>query len=148
VGYLLASCINLTLVPDTPTTWRSLFWTGSGISLFAAAVRAVLPESEVFLRANAIDKARGTDAPNKTKIFIKETKTMLRGHWLLCIYAVLLMTGFHFLAHGSQDLYPTYLQISKGFTAHNATMATIIGNCGSIAGEPLEDSSVNISAVV
>ena len=33
------------------------------------------------------------------------------------------------MSHGSQDLYPTYLQSSKGFSAHNATVATIIGNC-------------------
>jgi len=45
-----------------------------------------------------------------------------------------LMTGFNFLSHGSQDLYPTYLQASKGFSAHDATVATIIGNCGAIAG--------------
>jgi len=38
------------------------------------------------------------------------------------------------LSHGSQDLYPTYLEVSKGFSTHNATIATIIGNCGAIAG--------------
>ncbi|CAL1712690.1 unnamed protein product [Somion occarium] len=112
VGYLLAAVINLQLVPDVAAGWRALFWTGAGISLFAAFIRMILPESEIFLRAKAIEKT----------------------HWLLCIYAVLLMTGFNFLSHGSQDLYPTYLQQSKGFTDHNATVATIIGNCGAIAG--------------
>lgn len=38
-------------------------------------------------------------------------------------------SGFNFLSHGSQDLYPTYLQQSKNFSAHDATVATIIGNC-------------------
>ena len=38
-------------------------------------------------------------------------------------------TGFNFLSHGSQDLYPTYLTNAKLFTDHNATVATIIGNC-------------------
>jgi len=46
----------------------------------------------------------------------------------------LLMTGFNFLSHGSQDLYPTYLQASKNFSPHNSTVATIIGNCGAVAG--------------
>lgn len=41
--------------------------------------------------------------------------------------------GFNFLSHGSQDLYPTYLEKSKGFSNHAATVATIIGNCGAIA---------------
>jgi len=134
VGYLLAAVINLRLVPETATTWRSLFWTASGISLFAAAIRAVLPESQVFLRAKAAEKARGVSTKGKTKIFLRELKAMLKAHWLLCIYAVLLMTGFNFLSHGSQDLYPTYLQTSKNFSASDSTVATIIGNCGAIAG--------------
>jgi len=134
VGYLLAAIINLFLVPEVKPGWRALFWTGSGISLFAAVVRALLPESEVFLRAKEAEKARGTDTTHKTKIFIRETKAMLKKHWLLCIYAVLLMTGFNFLSHGSQDLFPTYLEQSKGFSAHDATVATIIGNVGAISG--------------
>ena len=94
VGYLLAAVINLTLVPETSVGWRSLFWTASGISMFAAFIRLLLPESEVFLRAKAAEAARGGAQPaNKTKVFLKETKKMLRKHWLLCIYAVLLMTG-------------------------------------------------------
>ncbi|KAG5652225.1 hypothetical protein H0H81_005767 [Sphagnurus paluster] len=93
VGYLLAACINLKLVPHTKTTWRTLFWAASGISMFAAVVRAVLPESQVFLRAKELEKARGTDTSKKTKVFIQESKAMLKQHWLLCVYAVLLMTG-------------------------------------------------------
>jgi MFS transporter, SHS family, lactate transporter len=46
LGYLLAAIINLFLVPEVSAGWRALFWTGSGISLFAAAVRALLPESK------------------------------------------------------------------------------------------------------
>ncbi|KAK7451730.1 hypothetical protein VKT23_012409 [Stygiomarasmius scandens] len=141
VGYLIAAVINLTLVPDKTEAlngegWRSLFWLASGISLVAAIIRALLPESEVFLRAKAEAKARGNGAStgNKTRIFLHETGKMLRQHWLLCIYAVLLMTGFNFLSHGSQDLYPTYMKDSKGFDDHHATVATIIGNCGAIAG--------------
>ncbi|KAI0667769.1 MFS general substrate transporter [Trametes maxima] len=134
VGYLLAAVINLTLVPETAATWRSLFWTASGISAFAAFIRFLLPESDVFLRAKAAERARGGSTSKKTRIFLHETWVMLKSHWLLCIYAVLLMTGFNFLSHGSQDLYPTYLTNAKLFTDHDATIATIIGNCGAIAG--------------
>ncbi|KAF5341471.1 hypothetical protein D9758_013940 [Tetrapyrgos nigripes] len=192
VGYLIAAVIDLTLVPDKDAAlngdgWRSLFWLASGISLFAAGMRALLPESAVFIKAKADAAARGANTKNKTKVFLRETGKMLKTHWLLCIYAVLLMTGFNFLSHGSQcirsfiftfmnhciftffpffasrssrsrilfqgswvhgymgtmghgtlwsdrDLYPTYLKDSKGFTDHQATVATIIGNCGAIAG--------------
>lgn len=95
VGYLLAACINLRLVPETSSTWRTLFWCASGISAFAAFVRACLPESAYFLRAKAAERALGVERTpsEKTKIFLKETGAMLKAHWLLCIYAVLLMTG-------------------------------------------------------
>jgi SHS family lactate transporter-like MFS transporter len=134
VGYLLAACVNLKLVPAVSPGWRVLFFTSAGISAFAAVVRACLPESEVFVRAKAAERARGYSTTNKSKVFLHETWVMLKTHWLLVIYAVLLMTGFNFLSHGSQDLYPTYLQTSKGFTPFNATVATIIGNCGAIVG--------------
>jgi len=58
----------------------------------------------------------------------------LKLHWGRCIYAVLLMSGFNFLSHGSQDLYPTYLETSKGFSAHDASISTIIGTLGAISG--------------
>ncbi|KAF5335377.1 hypothetical protein D9611_011749 [Ephemerocybe angulata] len=136
MGYLLAACINLKLVPAVPAGWRALFFTAAGISLFAAGVRALLPESEYFLKAKAEERAKGLERTTgeKSRIFLKETGVMLKTHWMLCIYAVLLMTGFNFLSHGSQDLYPTYLQTSKNFTPHDSTIATIIGNCGAISG--------------
>ena len=93
VGYLIAAVINLTLVPETHSSWRALFWTAAGLSAFSAAVRVVLPESEVFERAKAHQRASGASTSRKTKIFIHETGAMLKKHWLLCIYAVLLMTG-------------------------------------------------------
>ena len=93
VGYLIAAVINLYLVPNTSLGWRSLFYTAAAISFFAAILRALLPESEVFLRARAVEKANGANTKGKTKIFLRETKKMLKAHWLLCIYAVLLMTG-------------------------------------------------------
>ncbi|KAJ7438896.1 major facilitator superfamily domain-containing protein [Mycena galericulata] len=96
VGYLIAAVISLELVPEVSQGWRSLFWVASGISLFVAILRLLLPESTPFLRA--------------------------------CFPSAAPVTGgFTFLSHGSQDLYPTYLQKTKGFTAHSATIATIIG---------------------
>ncbi|KIK65072.1 hypothetical protein GYMLUDRAFT_56537 [Collybiopsis luxurians FD-317 M1] len=141
VGYLIAAVINLFLVPEQSHSWRALFWTAAGISAFAAFIRLCLPESKIFLKAREDAKLREQErlgyragGAEKTKIFVRETGKMLRHHWKLCIYACLLMTGFNFFSHGSQDLFPTYIQTTKGFSAHDATVMTIIGNCGAIAG--------------
>jgi SHS family lactate transporter-like MFS transporter len=88
----------------------------------------------VFLRAQEERRGQAEKASgSKTRVFFHEIGQMLKNHWRLSIYAVLLMAGFNFLSHGSQDLYPTYLQASKGFSKFDATVATIIGNCGAIA---------------
>ena len=130
-GSTIAAVINLYLVPRT--TWRALFWTASGISAFAAVFRALLPESEFFLRARREkqEELEGERPPqSKTRIFSHGVKQMLKGHWLRCIYIMMLVAGLSFLGHGSKDLYPTYLQVDKRFTRFDATVATIIGDCG------------------
>lgn len=95
MGYLLAACINLKLVPAVEEGWRALFWAASGITFFVAIIRAVVPESEVFLKAKEEQRKRGDTrtTSEKSKIFVKELGSMLKQHWLLCIYAVLLMSG-------------------------------------------------------
>ena len=92
----IIAVVNLTVVPHSSHSWRSLFWVAAGITFFAACLRAVLPESEIFLRAKEErqrTEGKGVSAANKTRIFLREAKTMLKQHWVLCIYAVLLMTG-------------------------------------------------------
>ncbi|KZV71549.1 carboxylic acid transporter [Peniophora sp. CONT] len=133
-GYLVAAVINIFLVPTVSVGWRALFWTSAGMSLFAAVVRAFLPESDVFLRAKAAQRASGTTSASRSKIFIHETCFMIKSHWILSIYTVVLMAGFSFFSHGSLDLYPTFLQQSQGFSPHNANVATIIATCGAVIG--------------
>ncbi|EDR02608.1 uncharacterized protein LACBIDRAFT_143239, partial [Laccaria bicolor S238N-H82] len=133
-GYLIAALVSLFIVPHATQGWRVMFWTACGISFTTACLRALLPESEYVLRAREVERYGGTDTSKKTKAFIKDVKEMLKQHWALCIYAVLLMAGFNFLSHGSQDLYPTYLETTKGFTPHDAIIATIFGNLVSSPG--------------
>jgi MFS transporter, SHS family, lactate transporter len=95
LGYLIAAVINLYLVPHT--SWRALFWTSAGVSAFTAFLRILTPESAFFLQARDAERHRiaqdGAPRKNKTRIFIRETKAMLKNHWKLFIYAALLMAG-------------------------------------------------------
>lgn len=114
-----------------------LFYIAAGISLFAALVRLALPESTYF--QERVDAARASgetqmSSSDKTKTMFKEAGRAVKLHWARCIWAICFMTGMNFFSHGSQDLYPRILEGSKGQSAHNATIATIIGNCGAIAG--------------
>jgi SHS family lactate transporter-like MFS transporter len=62
------------------------------------------------------------------------TLAVLKSHWRLGIYAVLLMTAFNFFSHGTQDLYPTFLQVQHGFAPHEVGLIAVIYNIGAIIG--------------
>lgn len=47
------------------------------------------------------------------------------------------MSGFNFLAHGSQDLYPTFLGNQLKFSTGLVTITTIVSNCGALVGGSL-----------
>jgi SHS family lactate transporter-like MFS transporter len=62
------------------------------------------------------------------------TLQTLGKHWRLAVYAIVLMTAFNFLSHGTQDIYPTFLQVQHGFDAHVTGTIAIIYNVGAICG--------------
>lgn len=47
---------------------------------------------------------------------------------------VLLMAGFNFMSHGSQDLYPTMLTNQYNFSADAVTVTQVVANLGAICG--------------
>lgn len=108
-GYLLATAFARGLVDTTSHTWRPLYWFGAGPPVLIIIFRLCLPETDTFIERQRIRNAG--DSVGKT--FIAEGKVALKKHWLILIYLVLLMAGFNFMSHGSQDLYPTLLENGK-----------------------------------
>ena len=58
----------------------------------------------------------------------------LGSNWPRLLYVVILMTGFNFFSHGTQDLYPTFLKAQHHFSPALVSTLTIVGNLGAIAG--------------
>lgn len=92
-GYLLATAFARALVNTTPYGWRPLFWFGACPPVLIIIFRLLLPETVAFNERQAVRTANG----NIGKAFIKEGKVVLKRHWLLLIYLVLLMAGFNFM---------------------------------------------------
>jgi MFS transporter, SHS family, lactate transporter len=44
------------------------------------------------------------------------------------------MTAFNFFSHGTQDLYPTFLQVQHKMTPHEVSLIAVIYNIGAIIG--------------
>jgi len=50
------------------------------------------------------------------------------------LFLVLLMFGFNSFSHGTQDLYPTFLQNNHGFSPHTTGLIGVIYNVGALLG--------------
>ena len=104
------------------------------------AFRLCLPETDTFIERQRVRAA----GDNVGKTFLKEGKVALKRHWKLLGYLVLLMAGFNFMSHGSQDLYPTMLQNQYNFNADRVTVTQICANLGAMTGGTLVGYSSQI----
>lgn len=129
-GYLLATAFARALVNTTSHGWRPLYWFGAGPPVLIILFRLCLPETQTFRDRMRVREEQGSLAGT----FIAEGKVALRRHWLLFIYLVLLMAGFNFMSHGSQDLYPTMLQNQFKFSANAITVTQVVANLGAMTG--------------
>ncbi len=120
-GYLLAALVYWIVFPHFG--WRGLFVVGALPALLVIYIRAHVPESPVWERNRTSRKSPRLDFGR----FIRE-------HWLLLIYAALLMTAFNYMSHGTQDLYPTFLEKQRGFGVSEKSMITIVYAFGAIVG--------------
>src|SRR5256884_2864266 len=120
-GYLLAALVYWIVFPHFG--WRGLFIAGALPAFLVIYIRARVPESPVWQR----DRARGERPRWKMSIFVRQ-------HGALFIYAALLMTAFNYMSHGTQDLYPTYLEKQRGFGVNAKSMIAIVYAIGAICG--------------
>lgn len=114
-GYLIASIAYGLLFPTIG--WRGMFMIGVLPALLVFYIRRHVPES-----------------PSWNRTAHSDTVSILRAHWRLGIYAVALMTAFNFLSHGTQDLYPTFLEVQHALSPHKVGAIAVIYNIGAILG--------------
>jgi SHS family lactate transporter-like MFS transporter len=117
-GYFMASIVYGGLFQYIG--WRGMFMVGIIPALLVLYIRRNVPESPSWSKQAAIERG--------------STLTVLKSHWRLGIYAVVLMTAFNFFSHGTQDLYPTFLQVEHGLSPHAVGIVAVIYNIGAICG--------------
>jgi SHS family lactate transporter-like MFS transporter len=119
LGYLLASVAYL-LVFDR-FGWRGMFIAGVAPALLVLFIRLAVKESPTWEARRATQKAPGL-------------VSSLARHWKTFFYVVLLMTAFNFFSHGTQDLYPTFLQVQHKLDTKTVSAITVVMNIGAILG--------------
>ncbi len=117
VGYLLASIVYALAFPLVG--WRGMFFIGAIPAFLVVFIRFGVKESSVWQQS----RERGAT------IWATITK-----HWQLFIYLVILMTAVNFMSHGTQDLYPTFLQVQHKITPRIVGTVAIIYNIGALLG--------------
>ncbi len=121
MGFLLASLAYNFIFPHYG--WRPLFFIGGLPALLALFVRSRVKESEVWERkrhASWVDLRRA-----------------ILSHWKLLLYLMAFMMAMNLAAHGTQDMYPTFLLRDRGFSVSQRSWATAISMVGAILGGSL-----------
>src|SRR5881227_3487430 len=118
LGYLLAALCYRSLFPHFG--WRPLFFIGGLPALLALFVRARVRESDVW-RETRHDSWSGLGRA-------------IRANLPLFFYITILMWMMNMVSHGTQDMYPTFLQRHWGFTAQQRGDVTIVSMIGALVG--------------
>src|SRR5437764_93099 len=121
-GFLLAAIVYWLVFPHFG--WRGLFVAGAIPALLVLFIRTKVPESPAWQR-------------QKTSLAAKISRPFsqtVHEHWRLFLYAILLMTAFNCMSHGTQDLYPTFLQKQCGLDVAQVRNVSIIYSLGAIVG--------------
>ncbi len=120
-GFFLGALVNWLLVDHIG--WRGLFIVGALPALLVLYIRRTVPESEVWQQGRAAREKQG--------LF-----DVMRGRWKLAIYLMLLMAAFNMFSHGSQDMYPTFLQSDLHIPGGSGTafLLAALLNLGALVG--------------
>jgi len=119
LGYLLASAAAHFVLPAAG--WRAMFWVG-------AAAGAALP-FYIWVSVPEPEAWKQHRAPSLRAIV---RTTFARPKTFL--YLVLLMSLMMFLSHGTQDLYPDFLETAHKLSAAAVSNIAILYNLGAILG--------------
>ena len=117
-GYLAASLVFGFLYAWLG--WRGLFMVGILPAFFL-----------IFYIWSQVSEAPGW---NQERARASTTFSVLKTHWRLALFAVVMMTAFNFFSHGTQDLYPTFLQKQHHFDHATVSTIAILYNIAAILG--------------
>ena len=105
--------------------WRGLFVIGAAPALVAGYIGWKVEESPAWQQGRKMAKPGGG---------FDGVWQGVRSYLPLFFFLILLMTGFNAFSHGSQDLYPTFLQSDHHFDAHTVSLIGIVLSLGALCG--------------
>lgn len=133
-GNLLAALLFATLFPHLHGTgmlanWRVLFMIGALPALLAFYLNYQVEESPAWL---ATHRGHGSSAAAQVRPRV-ELKVLF-GYLPIFLFLILLMSAFTSFSHGTQDLYPTFLQHDMHQSPSHTGLIAAFGNIGALLG--------------
>ena len=120
VGYLIAAFVYSTLFPVVG--WRGMFVIGALPAFLVIYIRTKVDESPAWLQGRVsrqVESRLGKD---------------ILSHLGGFLFLVVLMFAFNSFSHGTQDLYPTFLQKNHQFSPQIVGLIAIVYNIGALLG--------------
>jgi MFS transporter, SHS family, lactate transporter len=120
VGYLMAALVYGTVFPYVG--WRGMFVAGALPAFLVIYIRTKVDESPAWLQGKVsrnAEKRIGRDILSYVGTFL---------------FLVVLMFSFNSFSHGTQDLYPTFLQKDHTFAPQTVSLIAIVANIGALLG--------------
>ncbi|MGE5244099.1 MAG: MFS transporter [Betaproteobacteria bacterium] len=99
--------------------WRAMFFIGGLPALLSLFIRARVKEPEAW-------HEHRTD-------WVTYRRSLFQ-NWRRFLYLVLLMAMMNFISHGTQDMYPTFLQRQRLFSPEQTATITMLSMFGAIVG--------------
>src|ERR1051325_10533238 len=120
VGYLFAALVYGTLFPILG--WRGMFVVGALPAFLVIYIRKNVAESPAWVQGRTANRSQARLSHD------------IRAHWKRFLFLVVLMFGFNSFSHGTQDLYPTFLEKNLGFSPQQVRTVSVIASIGALLG--------------
>ncbi|HLV89055.1 MAG TPA: MFS transporter [Candidatus Sulfotelmatobacter sp.] len=120
VGYLLAALLYRFLFPVFG--WRGMFVAGALPAILAIFILTRVEESPAWMEGR-VDRRAGSSWGKD-----------IRSNLATFAFLVILMFAFNSFSHGTQDLYPTFLERNMHYGPQTTSMIVMVYNVGALLG--------------
>ena len=128
VGNLVAGLVYALVFPLVG--WRGMFVIGALPAFLVLYIRSKVEESPAWLETRRLEKV----AAARPVVARPSLAANLKSYAPTFIFLVILMTAFTSFSHGTQDLYPTFLEKNHAFGPRATGLITSVGNVGALLG--------------
>lgn len=115
LGAAAITLLDFALVAANLHPFSAVYAPAGGAAMLLRAAAVLIVAALVFLMADV-------------------TWHMAAGHRKLFFYLVALMAMMNFVSHGTQDMFPTFLKVQRGFSPQLTAVVSIIANLGALIG--------------